>query len=403
MVVSALLGKTPLTPDDKLIARALRIIAPSEINPNISEPFGTPAPPNASHDSHAKSLIIGEAFAIFFILLFTATRLSLRKWRSKFWGPDDWVIIPAAFGAISYLSLDIVGQTRGCLGKHIWDCTYDKVAWFIYCSQIEEPLFYFTVFCVKLSISLANKRLTGLASRTWSYIHIGFITTFLCLLPITTFLNMFQCLPVPAGYSLWYIGAIPDPKTTMVCLNRVAISYATRILHILTDVALLCVPITIVIRLRMPRAKKYRLIAIFAVGGMSTLASILRNVFISKDQGDFTYDAYVIWCFDIIDITFAVIVASLPALNGVLETAIQRLSSFRSSDASGSGATRPPTFGTGASNKKWKGFGRTLSETNLAGMHGQGSGTVEDESSHGTSHLKPPSFEQPIVLEDYRY
>lgn len=96
MVVSALMGQTPLTPDDKLIARGLRILAPTQINPNISEPFGTPAPPNAAHDSHAQSLIIGEAFAIFFILLFTSSRLFVRRYRTKFWGLDDWLVIPAA-------------------------------------------------------------------------------------------------------------------------------------------------------------------------------------------------------------------------------------------------------------------------------------------------------------------
>lgn len=262
-------------------------------------------------------------------------------------------------------------------------------------------MFYFTVFTVKLSIALANKRLTGLSSRRWHYIHLGFIATFLCLLPITTFLNMLQCLPVPAGYSLWYVGAIANPKTTIVCLNRLGISYATRILHILTDVALLFVPIAIVIRLKMPRAKKYRLIAVFAIGGMSTIASILRNVFVSRALGDFTYDGYIIWCFNIVDITFAVVVASLPALNGLLEATIQRLSSSRSSNVSGSGATRPATIGTGGSSKKWKRLEGTLSETNLAGTPGHSGSIVDDESRRATLQSKSPSFEQPIVLEDY--
>ncbi|EDN90846.1 hypothetical protein SS1G_00246 [Sclerotinia sclerotiorum 1980 UF-70] len=120
MTISALMGQKPLSANDILIARGLCIVAPTQVNPNISEPFGTPAPPNADHNSHATSLIISEAFAIFFITLFTLSRLFVRKWRTRFWGPDDWVIIPGAIG------------------------------------QIQEPMFYFTVFSVKLSIALAN-------------------------------------------------------------------------------------------------------------------------------------------------------------------------------------------------------------------------------------------------------
>lgn len=33
-------------------------------------------------------------------------------------------------GALAYLSLDIVSQTKGCLGKHLYDCTYTEVYWF---------------------------------------------------------------------------------------------------------------------------------------------------------------------------------------------------------------------------------------------------------------------------------
>jgi hypothetical protein len=81
----------------------------------------------------------------------------------------------------------------------------------------------------------------------------------------------------------------------------------------------------------MARAKKYRLIAIFAVGGMSTLASIIRNILIVKYLDDWTYQSYTIYCFDIIDITFACIVASLPALNGVFEIFLTKIKSSISS------------------------------------------------------------------------
>lgn len=101
MVVSALLGKTPLSLDDKHIQVGLFIVSGSAINPNKSQPMGTPAPPNADHDSHATRLIIGESFALFFILLFTITRLYVRAFRSHYWGIDDSMIIVAMVGFLA--------------------------------------------------------------------------------------------------------------------------------------------------------------------------------------------------------------------------------------------------------------------------------------------------------------
>ena len=147
---------------------------------------------------------------------------------------------------------------------------------------------------------------------------------------------MLQCLPVPAGYSLWYDEALKDPYIIKCVLNRQAIRLGTRILHILTDFSLLCVPIFIVARLHMPKAKKYRLIAIFAVGGMSTISSVVRNILIVRYMDDFTYQSYYIYCFDVMDITFTCIVASLPALNGLLEVLLRSIKFIFTSLTSGS-------------------------------------------------------------------
>lgn len=191
--------------------------------------------------------------------------------------------------------------------------------------MVQEPLFYFSVFSIKLSIAFGNQRLTRMIySRAWETVHWTFIGIFLCLLPICTFLNMFQCLPVPAGYSLTYVGAMANPRDIR-CLDRRAISLSTRILHMLSDIALLCVPIVIVARLHMPRAKKYRVSSVFAIGGMSTIASIVRNVLVLKPMDDFTWQSYVVYCFDIIDITFAAIVACFPALNSLFEAFMRRI------------------------------------------------------------------------------
>jgi hypothetical protein len=147
---------------------------------------------------------------------------------------------------------------------------------------------------VKLSIAFFNRLITGLCSRKWLVVHWIFIVVFLYLLPITISLRAFQVRPVRAGYSLKFVGTMTNPRE-IVPLNRRAISISTRVLHIVTDVALLCVPITIVLRLKMPKRSKAHLTAIFAIDGMSTLASILRNVIMADNLKDPTYEYYAVY------------------------------------------------------------------------------------------------------------
>jgi hypothetical protein len=113
------------------------------------------------------------------------------------------------------------------------------------------------------------------------------------------------------------------------CLNSTAVSISTRVLHVVTDVALLSVPITIVLGSGIPRRKKVRITAIFALGGMSTIASIMRNINITHGNlNDITWQYYEIYLWNTIDVSFGVIVASLPALNNLVDTGIEKFKSI---------------------------------------------------------------------------
>lgn len=232
-------------------------------------------------------------------------------------------------GAVAYLSLDIVSQTKGCLGKHVYDCTYTEIYWFSRIASIQEPVFYLCVFCIKLSVAFANRRITGLASKRWMKVHWAFIGLFLVLLPVTVCIQAFQCVPVPTRYSFIDLGRITDPNQ-LRCIDATSVSLSTRVLHIVTDVALISVPIVILVRLHMSAKKKARLIVIFALGGMSTIASILRNLTVMRYNDDITWQYYDVYVWNTIDVCFAAIVASLPALNSSLDTGLERLKRWSS-------------------------------------------------------------------------
>lgn len=78
-----------------------------------------------------------------------------------------------------------------------------------------------------------------------------------------------------------------DPRT-IKCLDENVISLAPRIIHIVTDWLLLPVPLIIIWRLQMPLARKLRLMLVFCVGLISSVASIMRNILSKRVTTDLT-------------------------------------------------------------------------------------------------------------------
>lgn len=149
------------------------------------------------------------------------------------------------------------------------------------------PVFYFTVFLVKISIVFANQRITGLTSRRWQIAHWTYLALLMSALPVCVFLDTFACSPGGVVFSLQAIAKVPDPGT-IKCLNFRSISVATRTLHIVTDWLLLPVPIIILWQLQMPLSRKIRLTLIFCVGVISSIASIMRNILVDRVTPDLT-------------------------------------------------------------------------------------------------------------------
>ena len=66
--------------------------------------------------------------------------------------------------------------------------------------------------------------------------------------------------------------------TRISCPDQIVIILAIRIYHIVTDWLILPVPLIIIWRLQMPLYRKLRLMRVFCVGYLSSLASIIGNV-----------------------------------------------------------------------------------------------------------------------------
>lgn len=148
-------------------------------------------------------------------------------------------------------------------------------------------MFYFTVFCVKISITLANLRIAGLTSMKWMYAHWAYLGILSCLMPVCVFLTTFSCSPTAASVSSQHADKMTNP-TSAICLNEAAVAHFTRIAHIVTDCLLLPVPIIIIRRLKMPLTRKLRLMFVFCIGLISSVASIVRIILSERVTTDLT-------------------------------------------------------------------------------------------------------------------
>ena len=128
MSPSALLGQPPISYNDRLVYNALLEVAPLVIKSGAKLP-------HVSHHSRAPSMIAGSSVAIALIVLITCSRLWVRIFRKGAFGADDAVIVPAAIGCVAYLACDIASETAGCLGKHLYNCTYQEFGWFYEVSE----------------------------------------------------------------------------------------------------------------------------------------------------------------------------------------------------------------------------------------------------------------------------
>ena len=74
----------------------------------------------------------------------------------------------------------------------------------------------------------------------------------------TVFSSIFECVPVQAFWT----------KERAKCLNQFAVWFTNAGINILTDFAIIILPIPVIRSLNLCRKQKLGLIAIFAVGGL---------------------------------------------------------------------------------------------------------------------------------------
>ena len=257
--------------------------------------------------------------------VFVAARFFTRIYLLKSVKQDDWWLLAAWVMAVGVSASICVGVHYG-LGHHtkavenhvalrkteyVFSVFYNPALMFTKTSIIiffisvmskdVDPIFK---WCNWLTLAVTN--LAGLA---------------------LTFLNIFQCHPISATF------LYPTPNNVN-CIDIVTLYLSSAPVNIITDLAILFLPMPILTGLRLPKKQKIILVVTFGLGAFITAVDVVRIAYLqnaslnrlktehgdlvggsrANEQDDFSWYASLSFMWSAVEVNLGVIIACVPSL-----------------------------------------------------------------------------------------
>lgn len=260
--------------------------------------------------------------------VFVVLRLISRIGIVRRLGWDDHFMILAwclAFGT----SFAICYGTSVGLGRHEvdvpaqWDAALRKSEYAF--SVLYNPALMATktsILIFYLTLSKTQKIFRWATIVTLAVVNIGGLAL--------TFLNIFQCRPVTAAFK----NPVPDSAT---CTNIVTLYLSSAPLNIITDLAILFLPMPILTSMRLPKKQKTILIITFGFGVFVAVVDVVRIAYLQQaaknhlqdiqnhnlpsggnsrnsEANDFSWYASLSFMWSAIEINVGIMCACVPAL-----------------------------------------------------------------------------------------
>ncbi|KAK1594908.1 CFEM domain-containing protein [Colletotrichum navitas] len=258
-------------------------------------------------------------FILFFFPVVAVIVVALRVYSrisSKQFGWDDGLICLATADSVAETIASYFGMRYAFLGVHVYDIPLqaDPRLGFQW-NYIIQILYNPILALVKTSMLMFLLRLSG-QKRPVRLTIIGLNVFNIALMIAIFFTVVFQCQPI--SYFWERMGR--DPPKDGKCIDTSAFYVSTAALTIFTDVVFLALPFWIFLGLQMPIRVKIALLAVFALGAVVTLFSILRLLVLIEisyhlNTQDPTYD--IRFTLSAVETNLAIIAASAPALRGL--------------------------------------------------------------------------------------
>ncbi|QDS77165.1 hypothetical protein FKW77_001727 [Venturia effusa] len=319
MAKSALIGYPPATDQDYWIAKyMIRTLGIKNGNASRGFTVTPPRPPADEYhfETRAPGLIAGLSICIVVMAGITGLRLYLRFFTPRLKsGLDDWLIIPGVILALAYPALQLAMVVYGGSGKHLYDCSYQEQYFFKYLAAIAQIVFFVSIGIVKMSITAFNMRLTGFSSSKWMIAHWSFFVIIVCYTLIALALTIFSCDPIWSSFDIARSGKLDKSP---ICLGVRQIGTILRAINITLDYCLLLVPVIVLSTVQMDVWRKIKLVALFCVGGLACIGSVLTLVAKDNLKSDVPWNFNALLGWSLLELTLGVTAASLPVLGALL-------------------------------------------------------------------------------------
>ncbi|KAI0473018.1 major facilitator superfamily domain-containing protein [Xylariaceae sp. FL0804] len=205
--------------------------------------------------------------------VFVAARLACRVAIVRHVSWDDYFIIVAWVLALA-LSFTIDLGTRTGLGRHDQDTPngdWDTLRRSEYSFSVlyNPSLMAFKTSVLIFYLRLAKNTQKVLRLASWGVLVIVNVSGL-----VLTFLNIFQCHPVRAAF---------DPfEATEYCIPLLTEFICSAPINIVTDLAILALPLPVLTGMRLPQRQKVILIMTFALGIFVTIVDVVRIYYLQQ-------------------------------------------------------------------------------------------------------------------------
>ncbi|KAL4908511.1 hypothetical protein BDW74DRAFT_101371 [Aspergillus multicolor] len=256
---------------------------------------------------------------------------------------DDWLSVASLVPIWGCLICTLIGTGYG-LGRHIWALSPDDITHLFQIIFAWAFIYFLALLLIKLAV-------IALYRRIFAMIKPLYLCVFLALGYFLGFTASFFAACQPTSY-FWNVAA--NPQAPGHCrVNIYSFGIVAAALNTSIDVLILLVPVRPVWKLQMRTLQKVLVLAIFSLGALVCIASIVRLLHLLPYTHtiDSTYHQCDIYIWSTVEVCVGAVCTCLPTLNPLLRRTLQFLnlricglfsrSPFVLRSASGSDSTAP--------------------------------------------------------------
>ncbi|PLB50766.1 hypothetical protein P170DRAFT_474321 [Aspergillus steynii IBT 23096] len=265
------------------------------------------------------------------LALVTVTLRFVAKFRTRNIGIDDWLVLLAFVFATGLYITGMLICTIGYAGYHASELRPAIIERFLLLAYIDNIFYALTLPTIKIALLVMYRRI--FPTRTFLYAAIAVGLVVLAWMVSVVIAQIFTCSPVQGSWDLAVAGG---PQ----CIDQLKFYYGNSVSNVLTDVAILCLPMPMIWRLNLSRPKKWAVTGAFLAGGFVCISSIVRLSYLSDINNlDITYTLVAVGNWTSIETPLAVICACLPILPSLFRFKDPKTTSYNMSSRGGAGGS----------------------------------------------------------------